>query len=337
MNFATYVTRRTAFALLTVYLVVTATFAVVAFTPDTQKQAGIAQLQRGGASDAEIQEFVREYEAERGLDRPLAERYVDWLVDVTALDFGRSTAMQAPVSEVLVPGIQRTALYVVPAVLLAVLLGTLFGAVSGALPGSVPDWVVRLGAYAGVGVPGFVAAFAAFHLLPFDVEWVRLLAWNGPPFYIMGNVTTPNSGLWPPSNPWRFLAPAAVLALSLLGWQLRYVRTAYLDRSTDDSVTLHKAKGAGRLRRARHVVRNAAVPIVSASLSELLVVVLLNLYVVESVFGIEGVAAVNMIAVRTRDMPLVIASSLALAVGGVLASYVQDLAYGFLDPQIAAE
>jgi peptide/nickel transport system permease protein len=102
-------------------------------------------------------------------------------------------------------------------------------------------------------------------------------------------------------------------------------------------VKLHEAKGAGRLRVARHVLRNAAVPIVSASLSELLAVVLLNLYVIETVFGIQGVAALNTIAVRTRDMPLIIGTSLVLALGGILASFAQDVAYGYLDPRIGAE
>ena len=53
-------------------------------------------------------------------------------------------------------------------------------------------------------------------------------------------------------------------------------------------------------------------------------------------FGIEGVAALNMVAVRTRDMPLIIGTSLVLALGGILASYVQDVLYGFLDPRIRA-
>ena len=337
MSFATYVGRRTLFALLTIYLVVTATFAVVAFTPDTQKQAGIAQMERSGASDEEIQEFIEEYEAERGLGGSITERYADWLVDISTLNFGQSTAMRAPVSDVLWPSIQRTAFYTVPAILLAVLLGSLFGTISGALPDSAPDWLVRIGSYAAVGMPAFITAFVVFGELPLDFHWVRLLPWSGPPFYVMGVVTTPNSGLWPTWKPWRFLVPASVMALSLVGWQLRYVRTAYLDRGGSELVKLHRAKGAGKLRVARHVLRNAAVPIVSASLSELLVVVLLNIYVIEAVFGIEGLAAINMIAVRTRDMPLIIGSSLALALGGVLASYVQDLVYGYLDPRIGAE
>ncbi|WP_232687401.1 ABC transporter permease [Halobacterium zhouii] len=336
MNFAAYVTRRTLFALLTVYLVLTATFAIVAFTPDTNKQATIAQMERHGASQEEINDFIEHYEAERGLDDSMAVRYADWLADVTTLDFGQSTSMRAPVSEVLWPAIQRTAFYTIPAVLLAVLLGTLFGTISGAFPNSTPDWVVRVGSYAAVGVPVFIAAFLVFWKLPLDFDWVNLLQWRGPPFYIMGRVTSPNSGLWPTWKPWRFLVPAAVFALSLIGWQLRYVRTAYLDRDGGELAKLHRAKGAGNLRVARHVLRNAAVPIVSASLSELLVVVLLNIYVIESVFGIEGLAAINMIAVRTRDMSLIIASSLALALGGVLASYVQDLLYGYLDPRIGA-
>ncbi|WP_336034872.1 ABC transporter permease [Halobacterium yunchengense] len=334
MSYLAYVGRRTLFALLAVYLVVTVTFAVVAFTPDTELGGTIGAMERGGASDAEVEAYVQEYREARGLDDPLHVRYADWLVDVTRLDFGPSHSFDQPVSAVLWPAIQRTALYALPALALAVLLGSLLGVVSGALPRSPPDWLGRALAYAGVGVPAFVVAFALAEPLAGELEWLRLLTWDQTPFDNMGRPYLPNDGLWPPSEPLRFLAPAAAFAVVLAGWQLRYVRTAYLDRAGAESVKLHRAKGAGPLTVARHVLRNAAVPIVSASLSELLAVVFVNLYVVESVFGIQGVAAYNMIAVRQRDMPLIIGTSIALAVAGILASYVQDLAYGYLDPRI---
>lgn len=338
MSYATYVGRRALFALLAVYLVTTATFAVVAFTPNTDLGGAVAGLQRQGASEAEIEAFVEEYEAERGLDDPMHVRYVDWLVDVSTLDFGYSFAMEAPVSAVLWPAVHRTALYTLPALLFAVLAGTLLGGLSGSLTGSVPDWTGRVVAYAAVGVPAFIGAFVFLYPFVPDVPWLQLLRWDHAPFYARGGVpVNPNEGLWPTSKPLRFLVPAGVFTLALVGWQLRYVRTAYLDRDGAESVKLHRAKGAGRLRVARHVLRNAAVPIVSASLSELLAVVLLNVYVVEAVFGIQGVAALNMIAVRARDMPLVIATSLVLAFAGILASFLQDVCYGYLDPRIGVE
>jgi peptide/nickel transport system permease protein len=336
VSFVAYVGRRTLFALLAVYLVVTATFAVVALTPDTKLGGQIGAMQRAGVPQEEIDAFVAEYREQRGLDDPLHVRYAGWLVDVSTLDFGHSYTLDKPVSDALWPAIQRTAFYTAPAIVFALLLGTLFGALSGALPGGVPDWVTRVTTYALAGVPLFVGAY--LYLDPYlgNIDWLRLLRWDSAVFYSRGNVVNPNDGMWPTSEPLRFLVPAAVFAVSLVGWQLRYVRTAFLERSGDESVKLHRAKGAGRLRTARHVLRNAAIPIVSASLSELLAVVLLNLFVVEAVFGIEGVAALNMVAVRTRDMPLIIGTSLVLALGGILASYVQDVLYGFLDPRIRA-
>ena len=337
MSFATYVGRRTLFALLAMYLVVSATFAVVAFTPDTQLGGAVSNMQRQGATSEEIDAFVEEYREARGLDDPVHVRYVDWLVDVSTLDFGYSFSMDTAVSKVLWPSLQRTALYTIPALLFAVLLGTLLGALSGSLTGGLPDWTSRVVVYAAVGVPTFIGAFVFLKPFYADIAWLRLLSWDHTPFWNDGFVVNPNKGLWPTDKPLRFLVPAAIFAFALVGWQLRYVRTAYLERDGDESVKLHWAKGASRFRVTRHVLRNAAVPIVSASLSELLAVVLLNIYVVETVFGIQGVAALNMIAVRARDMPLVIATSLVLALGGILASYVQDLLYGFLDPRIGTE
>ncbi|AHG03095.1 ABC transporter permease [Halobacterium sp. DL1] len=337
MSFASYVGRRTLFALFTIYLVVTATFAVVALTPDTQIGAMKGSMQRAGVSSDVIEERVQAYKEARGLDDPLHVRYADWLVDVSTLNFGRAHSMNAQTAAVLWPAIQRTALYTIPALAFALVLGTLFGGLSGSLSGSVPDWAVRVVGYGAVGVPAFMTAYVLLEPFASSFEWVRLLTWKHTPFDSLGRVALPNHGLWPPSEPLRFLVPAAVFAVALLGWQVRYVRTSYLDRAGQESVKLLRAKGAGRLKIARHVLRNAAVPIVSASLSELLVVVLLNIYIIETVFGIEGVAALNMIGVRQREMSLIIGTSLVLAVGGVLASYVQDLLYGYLDPRIGTE
>ena len=334
MNFGSYVARRTLFAVLTAYLVVSLTFGVVALTPNTHLGGELsAASYYDRASDEELREMKDAYVERRNLDRSLAERYADWLVGVTTLDWGYSYSYDRPVADVLGDAVQRTALYLLPAFLLAVLFGTAFGALSGELDG-LPERLLRVGAYAVVGVPAFIAAFALSETFVGAVEWIQPLTWPMAPFVLEGKPMNPNSGLWPTWKPWRFLVPASVMALSLVGWQLRYVRTAYLDRASDLSTKLHRAKGAGWLRISRHVLRNAAIPVVSASLSELLVVALLGIYVIEAVFGIQGVAAVNMVAVRTRDMPLIIGSSLVLAFGGILAGYVQDILYGYLDPRI---
>ena len=334
MKFTGYVVRRTLFAVLTAYLVVSLTFGVVALTPNTHlggELSAASYYER--ASDAELQEMKEAYLENRNLDRSLPERYADWMVSITTFDWGHSYSYDRPVADVLAGAVQRTALYAVPALLLSILFGTAFGTLSGELDG-LPDHLLRVGSYAAVGVPTFIAAFALTELSLGRFEWVRPLNWRMAPFVLEGRPINPNSGLWPTRKPWRFLVPAGVFALSLVGWQLRYVRTAYLDHASDLSTKLHRAKGAGWRRISRHVLRNAAIPIVSASLSELLVVALLGIYVVETVFGIQGVAAVNMVAVRTRDVPLIIGSSLVLAFSGILASYVQDLAYGYLDPRI---
>ena len=334
VKFTSYVARRTAFAILTAYLVLSLTFGAVALTPNTHLGGQLsAASYYDRASEEEIQEIREEYIENRNLDRSLSERYADWLVDVTTLEWGYSFSYKRPVADVLWDAVQRTALYVIPALLLTVLFGTAFGVLSVELDG-VPDYVLRVGSYAAVGVPAFIAVFALSEWFASGIAWINPLNWLMAPFVLEGRPVNPNSGMWPPSKPWRFLVPASVFALSLVGWQLRYVRTAYLDRASDLSTKLHRAKGAGWRRISRHVLRNAAIPIVSASLSELLVVVLLGIYVIEAVFGIQGVAAINMVAVRTRDMPLIIGSSLVLAFGGILASYVQDVLYGYLDPQI---
>jgi peptide/nickel transport system permease protein len=63
-------------------------------------------------------------------------------------------------------------------------------------------------------------------------------------------------------------------------------------------------------------------------------VLLLNIYVVEDVLRIDGLAGASLTAVRGRDMPLIIGTTMVLVFVGVVGSLLQDVCYGYLDPEV---
>lgn len=307
MSYLRYVARRAAFAVFTVYAVVTAMFFLVNMTIWLRLENRVALAEYGGASAEEIQRLREGFIAERGLDVPILDRYIGWLIDIPKFDWGYSFAYREPVINVLDGRVPKTLEYVIPGVLLAVVLGVLIGLFAALSKDGVFDWSTRLGSYVLLGIPAFMVVIYYLHFL-------------GP----RGGTD-------------RMFVASMTVAIGLVAGQIRFSRASALEQTGQSFVKMLRAKGANRLRLARHVLRNAAIPIVSLSLTELLAVLMLNIYVVEEVLNIRGLAQANLLAVRESDISLVIWSAMVFVFIGVVGNFLQDLLYGWLDPRIRAE
>lgn len=315
MSYLRYVLRRAAFAVVSVYLVVTATFLLGNAMISNKIGSILARARYGGTPPDELEQMRQTLSATYNLDDPLLDRYLNWLVDVTTFDWGVSTEFREPVLAVLDGRIQTTLAYVLPGVLLAVLLGILLGLVAALARDGVIDWSVRTVSYIGLAIPVFV-------LLEY------LLVLRGQTVPLVGGWELVFARLDP-----KTMATIAV-AISLLAGQLRFSRAAALEQTGREFVKMLRAKGIRRLGLARHVLRNAIVPIVSLSISELLAVLVLNIYVIEEVLGIPGLAEASLTAAKEADISLLIWSTMVIVVLGVALNFLQDVLYGYLDPRV---
>jgi peptide/nickel transport system permease protein len=322
MSFLRYVLRRAAVAVASVYAVVIATFLLGTLTVRNEIRNALAQAadprREPPANAADLERIRDSLESLYNLDQPLYERLGRWLVDVTTFDWGTSFETHQPIVTILEARVGTTLEYVVPGVLLAMVLGVLLGLTAALARDGAFDWSARLGGYAVLGVPVFMTLEYLRTLsglaVPLLGGWVLVLADPGP----------------------KTLAAIAV-ALALFAGQLRFARAASLEQSGRSFVKLLRAKGAGRLDLARHVLRNAAIPIVSLSISELLAVLVLTIYVVEEVLGIRGLAGASLRAARTSDLPLLIWTTMVVVFLGIGLRFLQDVLAGYLDPRLRAE
>lgn len=310
--------RRTAFAIIAIYLVLTVTFGFVTLTGDPNQGAIAFQAATTQGEDA-AQTALAEYRETRNLDEPLAERYVHWLVDMTTLDWGTSFSRNAPVIALIGEALPRTLAYVVPAMAFALVGGIGIGLYSAIRQGTV---LARIGtgvAYLGLGVPNFWLAGAL--LFVFTVP--------------LGRYGTATIDGWPLLK--SVVLPSVVLGTSLLAGQARYARAESLEYVNAEFVKLLRAKGASGWDVARHLVRNAAVPLLSLFFADLLLILALNIYVIEVVFDVPGLGQLSYGAIRDRDLPLVLGTTMVLVVFGIVGNLVQDIAYRMLDPRIEGD
>ncbi|MFB6072681.1 MAG: ABC transporter permease [Halobacterium sp.] len=327
MSYASFVARRGAFAVVAAFLVVSVTFLVAAAVPNAQLGAKIAAAQREGASQEELREIRENFWERRGGKPGLLERYVDYLAGMVTLDLGTSWSLQEPVADVVAKRLPYTLAYVVPGVLLSFVTGTLLGVAGAFRRDGLFDRGVRVVAYLAMGLP----AFWLVHYLDTVHPWT--LPWTVPSRVIV-SVSSGVSPLWSFDHPLRYVWPTLVLSLGLVAALLQHARAEALEYERAQFVKLLEAKGASRLRVARHVVRNAAVPILTLSFVEVLGVLMLNVYIIESVFRIPGLGLISLYAIEHQDVPLVLGTTMVLVFIGIGGSLLQDLLYGYLDPTV---
>lgn len=83
-----------------------------------------------------------------------------------------------------------------------------------------------------------------------------------------------------------------------------------------------------------YVLRVAAVPLLAVSLADLIAILVVNVFVVEYVFNVPGVGFLTYQAVLDRDMPVVLGMTMVVALAGIGANFLQEVANTLLDPRI---
>lgn len=291
------------------WAVLSVVFAFFSLTRDWVLEQRVGMLKFGGASEEELQRAREEYLGARGLDRPFRERYVDWMGDMLTLEWGASFETGEAVFPLVVDATARTALYVLPAIALGLGIGILVGLYGAMYPDSRLANTSRGSAYLLFAIPNFWAGGILLSLAR------------------AGEI---------PSPPLVFdhLLPVVLTATTLLGGYVSYARAHSAEYVSTDFVMLVKAKGAGPGRVARHVLRNAAIPLFSMLFTEALALLLLAVFVIELLFGIDGLGLLLYRAIRTRDIPVLLGGMTVVIGVGVLGNVVQDVSYELLDPRV---
>lgn len=250
--------------------------------------------------------------AELGLDRPAWRQLGDWLLDLAQLDLGRSLVTSRPVVEEVGYYLQGTLQLAAAALALALMVGAALGTLAARRPGAVLDRLTT----------GWVASVRA--LPPFLLGLLLIMVFSAQ----LGLLPAVGHGTGA-----SIVLPALTLGLGLSGLVARVTRDAIVEVRESDYVRFAYTKGlAERWVLLRHVARNAAVVLVPY-LGVQAVILVEGVVVVESLFAWQGLGHALVHAVFWRDVPVLQATALALALLVVLVNTVVDLAVLWLDPR----
>lgn len=306
--------RRLVLSVLIVWLVLSATFGLIVVAPDSRLGGILGAAAFGGADESELEDIEQQYRERYGQDRPVSERYTEWLVTIPTFQWGESFVSGDPVREIIADRLSRTLEYVLPATLLATLAGVGVGLQGALRPGSVGDRAGRFSAYLMLAVPNFYLGFL-------------LLKWFGDATLLSGTG-------WLPADLWSgHVFPVALLSTTLAGALVSYTRASAREYVDTAFVRLVRAKGASEWRVAGHVLKNAAPQLFTLLFAELLAALLVGVFVIEAVFQIQGFGTLILDAVYDRDVPVLLAVTYVVALVGVAGNLLQDVVSAWLDPR----
>lgn len=130
------------------------------------------------------------------------------------------------------------------------------------------------------------------------------------------------------------ILPVLTLALAPIGYIARLVRASVVETLDEDHVRTARAKG---LRRDRivlvHVVRNSLVPVLSAVVP-MLALLITGAFFVEEAFGIPGASGEFLLSARIRDFPMLMGLTVVLATVVIIVNLVADILIALLDPRV---
>lgn len=299
--------------------VVTITFILLRVGPSSPADKYLANM---SAHSADPNQVTAAIEARYGLDKPIYEQYWTYLTNLAHGDWGWSFSTSMPVIQL----IGQHWVYSFQLVLLATVFSAFFGILVGVYSAvkqyTRTDYIATLLSLIGISVPNFWLGIMLILVFSVRLGWFKTYYDTGLPMFSLANLRA-------------LTLPVITLATGMMAGYTRYARSATLDNLRQDFVRTARAKGLPEWTVvAKHVFRNAILPIITIIMFDLSGVVFGGAYLTEIIFGIPGLGRTSFNAVFDNDYPVVITITLIGAMVVLLTNLATDIVYTWLDPRI---
>jgi peptide/nickel transport system permease protein len=317
-----YLARKFAIYLVTFFVAVTIDWAIPRLMPGDPIERLLSRMQ---AQPAASEALTGYYTKAFGFDVPIWEQYLNFWAALFHGDLGRSIAnFPTPVSELIIGALPYTLALLVPAILLSFWTGNKAGALA-ARRKSLDNTVLPV---------GYVLTATPQMWLGIVLAWV--LASTFAVFPVSGAYDLSIQPSWSLEFAQSFLAHwilpfSALFFVAFGGWAIGMRNMIIYELESDYSNYL-VALGAPTKLVRRYAYRNALLPQITG-LALALGAVVAGAIVVEIVFSYPGLGSLTLSAIQNRDYFLIQGIFLFLIVGVLIANFIIDIAYVFIDPR----
>jgi peptide/nickel transport system permease protein len=258
-----------------------------------------------------------------GLDRPLHERYWNWMKGAAHGDFGYSRLQARPVLEVLLPRLGNTCLLMGISLLLAFAIALPAGVLAALRPRSWYDYTLNLFAFAGISMPSFWLALLLILLFAVELGWLPA-----------GGVQTVGVDRFG-DRVAHLVLPVLTLTVLTVGGLLRFTRAAMIEALRQDYIRTARAKGLGPYGVVvGHALRNAMIPVVTV-LALNFGALFSGALIVETMFAYLGMGKLIYDSIMGNDFNVALVGLLFATLLTLASNLGADVVYAWLDPRIS--
>lgn len=293
-----YTVKRVLLALVTIFIIAAITFFAMNAIP-----GGPFEAEK--APDPAVQAVL---EARFNLDKPVWQQFFLYLEGLLHGDFGISLKTGRDIFVTIMDSFSISARLGGMAIALAVVGGLVLGSVAALMRNRWPDRVIIFTTTLCVAVPSFVLATLLLLVFCLRLGWVQV--WS----------TTSQS----------YLLPVLSLALYPMSYITRLTKSSMLDVLGQDYIRTARAKG---VREQLVIFKHALIPVITY-VGPMTAYILTGSLVVETVFTIGGLGTQFVTGITNRDYPMIMGTTIFLAVLMVIMTLISDLVYKLVDPKI---
>lgn len=309
---AKYIIRRFLMMLVTLFLIASATFFLLAAVP------GDALTERTDKMPEQIK--VRLYE-KYGLDKPLMERYVITMKGIAKGDFGESIIFSGEtVSSIIKTKGPISARLGIQQMLLGVIAGLLLGVVAAMKKGSWIDYSIVSLSILLISIPHLIFAMLLQKVFGGELGWFPIIGW-------------PRGGSW--FSGWEYtVLPTLTGCFGYIAGYARLLKTSMLDVMNQDYILTAESKGlSNKAVVFKHVLRNSFIPIIT-NLPMTVAMCITGSFFIEKIFAIPGIGLYYVQAISGRDVTVVMGQTIIISAIYIIVIFITDLLYTVIDPRI---
>lgn len=312
MGLGSYVLKRTLQTIATIFVVLSLVFFAVRMIPGDPARVLVPN------GDPSTIAAIR---AELGLDRPMHEAYLDWVIGFVQGDLGNSIFFEAPVTDIVIPALGPALSIGGFGFLIALTVGISGGIISAVNQYKWQDNLVTVISFFGLSMPAFWVGILLILLFGTNVDFI-------PSFgYVSPNESVLEWFL-------HILLPSLAIGIPYGGIILRFMRSSLLDVFDKQYMQTAHSKGLSpRVVLYKHGFQNALIPVITQS-GIIFAIALAGIVAVEIVFGINAFGRILIESLLRRDFPLVQGIVMVFATIYITMMLFLDILYALINPKI---